>query len=107
MKLLNILLFLVLTANFISSAEISEPSEFIPGDVITVTASIKQLEGKINNLQTKEDSDTSFLQLDEKITNQTNQNSQGALAFIVAIVFLNDLLILAGYFLLKNRGLFY
>lgn len=70
--------------------------------LITQNLSFREnLNNKINELQTKEEADTSFNQLEDYVRNKTNS----LMAFLVVIIICSDVVLFGYYLLLKSRGL--
>lgn len=90
-----------------ASVEITD----IPNDQVTdatltsIQQDVKIIQIRLNEIPTKEEVESSFSQLDQKV-NQVNQSSTFSfLGFMVGVILLNDILLCGLYIFAKTKGM--
>lgn len=105
-------ILLIFSATFVSAAEItnvSGSSEDSPKNteqrLLSIEQKVQTMDSKIKSMPSKSDMDSSFQQLDSRVS-QTNQaNILNFLAFLVGVIIFNDILVFGLFIIFKNRGL--
>lgn len=74
--------------------------------IAVISQDVKALQAQVTAMPTKTDFDTSFQQIDKKITEAGQNNALSGSALTVVVVILNDFILLGFYLISKTQGWF-
>lgn len=105
-KIFVVLLFVLLTNIVHAQIQITENTS--DPQTIAIIASIqqdvKQIQIRLNETTTKQDVDSSFQQLDQKVSSVNQSNSLNSLAFLIGAILMNDIIVLGLIIYAKTKG---